>query len=54
MRTHAAHASGLRMPNHVAGYRCRVRYWRNEDGDVYAGRHVCTRGEVTIRFYAMV
>ena len=54
MREYAAHASGPSMPRHVAGYRCRIRYWRNEDGDIYASRHVCTRGDVTIRFYGMV
>jgi hypothetical protein len=42
------------MPRHVAGYRCRIRYWRDGDGDVYASRHVCTRRAVTIRFYGMV
>jgi hypothetical protein len=54
MRAYAAHASGPRMPRHVAGYRCRIRYWRDGDGDVYASRHVCTRRAVTIRFYGMV
>ena len=42
------------MPRSVDGYRCRIHYWRNEDGDIYASRHVCTRGEKTIRFYGMV
>lgn len=54
MREYAEHAGGARMPRHVAGYSCRIRYWRNEDGDIYASRHVCTRCEVTIRFYGMV
>lgn len=54
MRVYAAHASGPRMPHHVAGYECRIHYWRNEDGDIYASRHTCRRGQVTIRFYGMV
>jgi hypothetical protein len=54
MRVYAAHASGPRMPHHVAGYSCRIHYWRNADGDIYASRHTCTRGRETIRFYGMV
>jgi hypothetical protein len=54
MRAYAARADGSRMPRHVAGYDCRIHYWRNEDGDVYASRHVCVRRGVTIRFYGMV
>jgi hypothetical protein len=54
MRLYAAQASGPRMPHHVAGYACRIHYWRNEDGDIYASRHTCHRGQVTIRFYGMV
>ena len=54
MRRYAAHADAPTMPRHVAGYSCRIRYWRNEDGDIYASRHVCARGRVTIRFYGMV
>jgi hypothetical protein len=54
MRTYADHARGDEMPRRVAGYECRIHYWRNEDGDVYASRHVCSRGDVTIRFYGMV
>jgi hypothetical protein len=42
------------MPRSVAGYRCRSRYWRDQAGDVYASRHVCRHGGVTIRFYGMV
>ena len=33
------------------GYACDIRYWRNADGDIYASRHSCRRGTVTIRFY---
>jgi hypothetical protein len=53
LRAYAAHASGPSMPRNVAGYRCRIRYWRDEDGDIYASRHVCRRGGVKIRFYGM-
>jgi len=42
------------MPSGVGGYRCRIRYWRNEEGDIYASRHVCVRGRVVVRFYGMV
>lgn len=42
------------MPRHVRGFDCRIRYWRNEDGDVYASRHRCERGRVVVRFYGMV
>ena len=31
-----------------------MRYWRHEDGNIYASRHVCTRGDARIRFYGMV
>jgi hypothetical protein len=53
MRRYAARA-GATMPRSVAGHRCRIHYWRNEEGDIYASRHVCTRGDATIRFYGMV
>jgi hypothetical protein len=42
------------MPERVRGFRCRIRYWRNEDGDVYASRHRCERGRAVVRFYGMV
>ena len=54
MREYAAQAGGSRMPRDVAGYDCRIHYWRNADGDIYASRHVCVRRGVTIRFYGMV
>jgi hypothetical protein len=54
MRLYAAHASGPRMPRHVGGYHCRIYYWRNEDAEIYASRHTCRPGPVTIRFYGMV
>jgi hypothetical protein len=54
MREYAERAGGTQMPRHVAGYRCRIHYWRNEDGDIYASRHVCVRSNVVIRFYGMV
>ena len=42
------------MPRHVRGFDCSVHSWRNEDGDVYASRHTCTRHEATVRFYGEV
>jgi hypothetical protein len=54
MRDYAERAGGSRMPRHVEGYTCRMHYWRNDDGDTYASRHVCTKHGVTIRFYGMV
>ena len=54
MRAYAARAGGERMPRHVAGYACRIHFWRNREGDVYASRHVCSRRDVVVRFYGMV
>lgn len=54
LHVYAAHASGPRMPRHVAGFACRIHYWRDPDGTIYASRHTCTRGRVAIRFYGMV
>jgi hypothetical protein len=55
MKEYAAAAGDApTMPRHVAGYSCRLHFWRNEDGDVYASRHVCSRRDVTVRFYGMV
>src|SRR4051794_28010371 len=48
MRRYAAPADGPTMPRHVAGYTCRIHYWRNTDNEIYASRHVCTRHRVTI------
>ena len=31
-----------------------IRYWRNQEGDVYASRHRCARRAVVVRFYGMV
>jgi hypothetical protein len=42
-----------RMPRAVGGFRCRIRYWRNPEGDVYASRHTCAHAGVVIRFYGM-
>jgi hypothetical protein len=53
LRTYAAHA-GKTLPRHVDGYDCRIHYWRNSDGDIYASRHECARGAAMIRFYGMV
>ena len=53
MRAYAAAVRGP-MPRRVRGFRCRIRYWRNADGDIYASRHRCRCGAVTIRFYGTV
>ena len=42
------------MPRRLRGFRCAIRYWRSEEGDIYASRHRCTQGAVAIRFYGMV
>jgi hypothetical protein len=49
-----ADAAGATMPTKVDGYRCRIHYWRNADGDIYASRHTCSRGRAVVRFYGMV
>lgn len=54
MRAYAERAGGERLPRHVGGYECRIHVWRNEDGEIYASRHVCERGDATVRFYGMV
>jgi hypothetical protein len=48
-----AEAAGT-MPRAVSGFRCRIRYWRNAEGDVYASRHSCVRDRAIVRFYGMV
>jgi hypothetical protein len=53
MRAYAAKAAGGQMPRCLRGFRCRIRFWRNADGDIYASRHSCTRRAVTVRFYGM-
>jgi hypothetical protein len=42
------------MPRRLHGFCCEIRYWRNEEGDIYASRHRCLRRRVVIRFYGMV
>jgi hypothetical protein len=54
LRAYARAADRGPMPRHLRGFRCTIRYWRNEDGDIYASRHRCVRGAVVIRFYGMV
>jgi hypothetical protein len=54
MRDYAERADGPSMPRRVGDYACRIHYWRNDDGDVYASRHVCAHRGRTIRFYGMV
>lgn len=54
LRAYAEAAGRGPMPRHLRGFRCTIRYWRNEEGDIYASRHRCTRAAVVIRFYGMV
>jgi hypothetical protein len=54
MRDYGDQAGGPQMPRHVGGFTCTIRYWRDEDNQIYASRHVCTKGRATIRFYGMV
>ena len=54
MRAFADKAGGAELPTRVDGYRCKIFYWRNEDGDVYASRQTCTRHQATVRFYGEV
>jgi hypothetical protein len=54
LRAYARAADGGPMPRHLRGFRCTIRYWRNDEGDIYASRHRCVRGAVAIRFYGMV
>jgi hypothetical protein len=54
LRAYARTAERGAMPRHVRGFRCTIRYWRNEEGDIYASRHRCTRAAVVLRFYGMV
>jgi hypothetical protein len=54
MRAYARAAAYGPMPQRLRGFHCRIHFWRNADGDVYASRHVCSRAQVVIRFYGMV
>ena len=54
LRAYARAADRGPMPRHLRGFRCTIRYWRNDEGDIYASRHRCRRGAVVIRFYGMV
>ena len=54
LRAYARKAGQGPMPRRLRGFRCAIRYWRNEEGDIYASRHRCRRGSVVIRFYGMV
>jgi hypothetical protein len=54
MRAYADKAGGAELPTRVDGYRCKVFVWRNDDGDVYASRHTCTRSGKVVRFYGEV
>ena len=54
LRAYAGAADHGPMPRHLRGFRCTIRYWRNDEGDIYASRHRCRRRAVVIRFYGMV
>jgi hypothetical protein len=54
MRAYAAAAERGPMPRRLRGFRCRIRYWRNAEQQIYASRHACRRGGVAIRFYGTV
>ena len=54
LRAYARKAQRGPMPRRLRGFRCRIRYWRNAEGDIYASRHRCARERVVIRFYGMV
>jgi hypothetical protein len=54
LRAYAKKAARGPMPRRVLGFRCAISYWRNDEGDIYASRHRCTRAAVVIRFYGMV
>ncbi len=54
IRAYARAAADDGMPRHVRGFDCRIRFWRNADGDIYASRHVCGGDDVVVRFYGMV
>jgi hypothetical protein len=53
MSAYAEKARAGSMPRRMRGFRCRIRYWRNRDGDIYASRHRCSRRDVVIRFHGM-
>ena len=54
LRAYAKAAARGPMPRRLRGFRCTIRYWRNDEGDIYASRHRCSRRAVVIRFYGMV
>jgi hypothetical protein len=54
LRAYARLAERGPMPRRVRGFRCAIRYWRNEEGDIFASRHRCVRDRAVIRFYGMV
>ena len=54
MHAYARAARSGPMPRRLRGFACRIRYWRNEDGEIYASRHRCARDCVIVRFYGVV
>ncbi len=54
MRAYARRAERGPMPRSLRGFTCRIRHWRNDEGEIYASRHRCARREAVVRFYGMV
>lgn len=54
MRAYAREAERGPMPRRVHGFQCRIRYWRNDEGEIYASRHRCSRRTAIVRFYGTV
>jgi hypothetical protein len=54
MRAYAQEAERGPMPRVLRGFRCRIRYWRNAEGEIYASRHRCVRRAAVVRFYGTV
>jgi hypothetical protein len=53
MRAYAEAVAGEGMPRRMRGFRCRIRCWRSDEGDIYARRRSYARGSVAIRFYGL-
>ncbi len=54
MRAYAREAERGPMPRSLRGFRCQIRYWRNEEREIYASRHRCARRATVVRFYGTV
>ena len=53
MRAYAHAAEDGPMPRRLRGFTCQIRYWTNDDGDIYASRHRCLRRHTVVRFYGV-